>query len=101
MTGGERAARYAVLIDHFHLTPRQIGGLTERQISELYYHARDRMGSIRVPEPRRAPRTEEQHVSAYLRIARQAGFPPEVVEATLARIRAYHASRGEGPAGET
>lgn len=42
-------ARYAQLIDHFHLTPAEIGRLTDRQINQLYFHPRDEHGGIAMP----------------------------------------------------
>lgn len=42
-------ARFATLIDHFHLTPEQILTLTDRQILDLYFHPRAGDGSITQP----------------------------------------------------
>jgi len=40
----------AILVDKFHLTIDQIGNLTQFQIQEIYFHARDKNGSIVLPE---------------------------------------------------
>jgi hypothetical protein len=47
-------------MDHFGLMPEQFGRLTDRQIGELCFHARNEDGSIRIPssptpEPPSAP----------------------------------------------
>lgn len=42
-------ARFAVLADHYHLTMPEIAALTDRQIAEIYFHARDDKGMIKVP----------------------------------------------------
>ena len=44
-------ARVAVLVDHYHLTLREIGDLTDRQIKEVYFHARTKEGAIDIPLP--------------------------------------------------
>lgn len=46
-------ARIAVLVDHFKLTPEQIGRLTDKQITEIYFHERDEQGKIKEPPPLR------------------------------------------------
>lgn len=55
-------ARWAILIDHFYLLPSDIGNLTERQIDDLYFHARTKEGEIKpVPDTsNREPTTYEQ-----------------------------------------
>ena len=50
-------ARFAVLADHFGLTPAEFGGLTDRQIDRLYFHARNEDGSVRMPPAPPAPAT--------------------------------------------
>lgn len=37
----------AVLLDKFHLTPDQIARLTDSQITKLYFHKRQKDGTIR------------------------------------------------------
>lgn len=44
-------ARYAILVDHFHLTLPEIRKLTDRQIEEVYFHPRTEQGEIK-PEVR-------------------------------------------------
>ena len=39
----------AQLIDHFHLTPREIGQLTREQIRHLYCWKRDEYGTLEPP----------------------------------------------------
>lgn len=43
--------RWAVLIAKFRCTPADIAGLTDAQIDELYFHARDKDGALIEPEP--------------------------------------------------
>lgn len=40
-----------MLIDHFHLTIPEIRELTQYQIQELYFHKRDKSGSVVIPIP--------------------------------------------------
>jgi hypothetical protein len=40
---------FAVLIDHFKLTPQQIGKLTRYQIARLYFWDRDERGVLKPP----------------------------------------------------
>lgn len=37
-------------MEKFHLSPEQIAKLTDRQIAELYYHKRDKHGSLVLDE---------------------------------------------------
>lgn len=48
---GLTKARIAILTDRFHLTPRDILQLTDRQMIEVYFHERDKDGAIKVPMP--------------------------------------------------
>lgn len=41
----------AILIDKYHLTPQEIGKLTDFQIQKLYFHERTKEGAIRIPMP--------------------------------------------------
>lgn len=50
-TVGVTYAMHAILIDKYHLTPREIGRLTDLQIRKLYFHERTREGAIRIPMP--------------------------------------------------
>ena len=75
MRVGLVTARVAILVDHYHLTLREIGDLTDRQIAEVYFHARTKEGSIDVPVPAveatRGPETEAKLLAdlAFLRAA--------------------------------
>ena len=51
MTVGLVRAKFAVLADHYHLTLDQIADLTDRQISEVYFHARTKEGAVEIPVP--------------------------------------------------
>ena len=42
-------ARIAVLVDHYHLSLREIADLTDRQIKDIYFHARTKEGTIDLP----------------------------------------------------
>ena len=44
-------ALHAILIDKYHLTPREIGRLTDRQIRSLHFHPRTKEGAIKMPMP--------------------------------------------------
>lgn len=70
--------------------------LTERQIVEWYFHARDK-GVIRRPPPPQPGLTEEEHVRrfrAQARWARKQGkVTREQVEAKVAEIRAAWARK--------
>lgn len=46
---GMTYAMFAILIDKFHFTPREIGRLTDLQIRKLLFHERTREGAIRMP----------------------------------------------------
>ncbi len=101
-----RRARDAELIESFGLTPAQIGELTERQISEYYFHPREKdTRQIKHPEAQSGPQTCEQHVAAYLAVAaatnaRNPGtFPPEAVAAKVEQIKAHWAKKGAGNGG--
>lgn len=48
-TAGLTTAQFAILVDRFHLTPEQIGRLTDWQIAKVYFHPRDKDGSIKIP----------------------------------------------------
>ncbi len=49
-TPGFVTAKIAVLIDKYHLSIREIAGLTDYQIVTLYFHKRDEDGVIKFPE---------------------------------------------------
>jgi hypothetical protein len=44
-------AKFAILVDHYHLTLPDIAALTDRSIDEVYFHARTKEGSIEIPLP--------------------------------------------------
>ena len=46
-----RAFNWATLLDQFHTSPAGIAGLTDLQLSVLYFHKRDKHGSLVPPEP--------------------------------------------------
>jgi hypothetical protein len=52
------------LIDKYLLTPAEIATLTDWQIQELYYHKRDKDGSLKIPEGDAPDRedTEEESI---------------------------------------
>ncbi len=81
-------AQIALLIDHFHLTPSEVGHLTVRQVQELYCHARDERGGIRFPGLGfETPEQEEQALEAFLRGLGQAIDMEEARRAIRARHR--------------
>lgn len=89
-----REARWAQLIDRFSgLRPCHLAELTEAQIDRLYYARRDvRSGHIIFPEevgPTK-PLTVEAHIATYLKVAKAAKFPAQVIEARIAAIRRHH-----------
>jgi len=62
-------AIWAVLIDKFGLRPWEIGRLTQRQIHELYFHPRNKDGTIKFPsdaqnQQRQVPATLEGELAA-------------------------------------
>jgi len=92
-------AKYAALLDHFHLTLAEIGNLTDRQIQELYFHPRDEQtGSIRQqPEPAKPDTLPDSPRRAFLKemmafdqLASQMRLPEKNVQECKARIRAKH-----------
>lgn len=40
----------AILVDRFHLSLEQIGNLTDRCLFQVYFHPRDKDGSIKLPD---------------------------------------------------
>ena len=50
-------------MEHYHLTLAEIANLTDRSIKSVYFHAREKDGSIRMPLPEvtqeAPPETEE------------------------------------------
>lgn len=92
-----RKAKYAEIMDHFGYTPGQIAELTDLQIHELCFHTRESQGEdagrIKRPIPPARARTEEEHVAAFLRMARAAKAGKKQTEQTVARIRAMHARK--------
>lgn len=50
-------------MEHYHLTLAEIANLTDRSIKSVYFHAREKDGSIRLPVPAAEevaePETEE------------------------------------------
>lgn len=44
-------AQAAAILDHFKLTLAEYAQLTDRQIQDLYFHARDEHGGIKTPDP--------------------------------------------------
>ena len=96
-------AKYAALMDHFHLTPAQIGNLTDRQIQELYFHPRDRQtGAIQeqpepvvekpvVETPPDSPRRAFlKEMMAFDVMASQMRLPEDNIRVCKARIRAKY-----------
>ena len=80
-------ARMALLVDRFHLSEDRILKLTDRQIHEVYFHKRDKDGSIEVPMPTvEAVQEEEVTGKTFLRdlLLYQHLFAPEEFE----RLRA-------------
>lgn len=66
VTVGLTYAMHAILIDKYHLTPRDIGRLTDLQIRKLYFHERTREGAIRMPMPEVAEATGWEQIKARL-----------------------------------
>lgn len=60
-------ARVAILVDHYHLTLREVAALTDRQIRDVYFHARTKEGSIDVPVPAVEAPDEPPSLDATLR----------------------------------
>jgi hypothetical protein len=69
-TRGLTRARIAILVDRFHLTPRDIGQLTDRMIHQVYFHERDKDGAIKVPIVVPEPAMSEDEKAAQLEVLR-------------------------------
>lgn len=73
-------AKVAILADHYGLTMPEVGNLTDRQIKDVYFHARTKEGAIEIPLPAAEPPAEEETEEIVLRnlqILRGAGLIPE------------------------
>lgn len=95
-TAGLTTARMAILVDRFHLTPEQIGRLTDRQIAGLYFHPRDRDGSIKIPITVPDVPQEPADVAATLEGMRWM-FEPEVFERMKQEVAAKHGKASGHP----
>lgn len=86
-------------MDHFGWTPAQIGELTDLQIDDYCFHAREEDGGVRRPRRPEAEKSEAERVASFLALARSMGASEEDVAAKVAEIRAHCAAqeRGEAP----
>jgi len=73
-------AMYATLLNHYHLTLPEIGRLTDRQISDLYFHPRDEAGAIKPVEKEPQPGTLEFDLREARTVAREMGADVDEVE---------------------
>lgn len=86
-------ATYAQLVDHFHLTPAEIGELTDRQIAQLYFHPRDKDGAIRRPESEAVmgsmelPTTMEQELADIDLMCRKFHITPDRREVARNKVK--------------
>lgn len=101
MRVGLVTARAAILVDHYHLTLREIGDLTDRQIKEVYFHARTKEGAIDVPVPAvEATREEGDPLAAALRdlafLKATSLITAENYEACVADAKRKHGAGNDG-----
>lgn len=95
-TAGLTTARMSILLDRFHLTPEQIGRLTDWQIAKVYFHPREKDGSIKIPivVPEAPP--DPLDVVAALEGMRWM-FEPEVFERLKQEVAAKHGKASGQP----
>jgi hypothetical protein len=78
-------------MDHFHLTPDEIGRLTEREIAELCFHKRNKDGSIKIEKTERINQAEATTLAEELLAVDQLVWKrmisPEQAEALKAELR--------------
>lgn len=71
-------AKFALLLDHFHLRLDDIAELTDRQIDELYFHVRTEQGAIKPAEQPVTPKATLQSELMQLDIGRGYGLVDDV-----------------------
>lgn len=94
-------ARVATLLDHFKLTPAEVGRLTDRQIAQLYFHARDEEGKIKGPQPALTPeQSYSREVAALDGLLDMHLISRKNYDDCVAKLKAKHgvAAEGEGTA---
>ena len=94
--------RAAILADHFHIFPSELGRLTDKYISKVLFHKRDKHGAIlpydvAPPIPVKPMEdTEEAYLERMAVLRKILGKDPKSlasIEASEARIREKYAER--------
>lgn len=92
-TAGLTTARMSILVDRFHLTPEKIGRLTDWQIAKVYFHPREKDGSIKIPIV--VPETPPDPLDVVANMAWM--FEPEVFERLKQEVAAKHGKASGQP----
>lgn len=102
MPPAQKRAIVAKLLDHFHLSIKQLARLTDKQIFELYFHPRDDKGAIEPKdEPEQGAATEEKkptlksELMNLWKMAKALKLPPEQWTELEKQLRAKFAAQGE------